>query len=577
MQPEGSKRTDGTGPLLRLAAPPAVFKGREAELSGLLATLQSQRVKMVGLFGADGVGKTALALALADGLAEHYSDAQFLIVPWGTAQPGSATAVMRQVIWTLQPLARPPEDEPGIAAAFADVLRGRRTLLLVDNTSSSEALADLLPGEGCLVILTSRERLIAPRLHGQTLSPLAQVDAEALLLEAAPRIGKLAAELAELAGGLPLALQLVGSTLEALPGLDPADYADRLLAEQWELSELDEARAALALSYKLLGADLQRCWRQLAVFPGDFGRLAAGTVWALEPNRADQALAELTRHGLLAYDGRSRRFRLHDLARRAASARLEVGEAEEVHRHHAVHYLRILEGASLLYQRGGENRVRGLRLFDLEQANVIAAQAWAEARAANDQQAAKLVSEFPTLGASILAERLSNQERMAWLQAAGRAARRLGNRGVEGQMLSKLGSVYRRQSEPRWAIDYYERQLRLAREAGDRQGEGAALGNLGLAYAEMGNTRRAVAYYEQHLELAREMGDRRAEARTSWNLGLALEELGDLAQAIAAMQICLDFEREVGHPDAEADGAVVERLRLRLAGGSDGQPGQIGP
>ena len=46
--------------------------------------------------------------------------------------------------------------------------------------------------------------------------------------------------------------------------------------------------------------------------------------------------------------------------------RAHLGElAEEVHRHYAVHYLRILEGASLLYQRGGENRVRGLRLFDL--------------------------------------------------------------------------------------------------------------------------------------------------------------------------------------------------------------------
>ena len=45
--------------------------------------------------------------------------------------------------------------------------------------------------------------------------------------------------------------------------------------------------------------------------------------------------------------------------------------------------------------------------------------------------------------------------------------------------LGRLGSVYRHDSEPKWAINYYERALRLTREIGDRQGEGKALGTWG--------------------------------------------------------------------------------------------------
>jgi tetratricopeptide (TPR) repeat protein len=231
----------------------------------------------------------------------------------------------------------------------------------------------------------------------------------------------------------------------------------------------------------------------------------------------------------------------------------------------------VLEAANLLCLKGGDNLIRGLRIFDLEQANIRVGQAWAAARAKDDATAARLASDYSKVGTKVLAERQSAQEHMAWLEAAGRAAQHLGDRTAEGQVLSKLGSAYRRQSQPRWAIDFYERQLRLARETGDHQGEGTALGNLGLAYAELGNVQRAIAYYQQHLELAREIGDRPGEARTCWNLGLAFEEVGDLTAALSAMQICLEFEQAVGHPDAEADAAAVERLRARLAGDSGQQ------
>jgi AAA ATPase domain len=454
MQTDGGIRNDGTGPLQQLPTPTSIFRGREAELRDLQSALKTQSVRIFSLHGVEGVGKTALALAFANNVAEGYPDAHLFIDQPDIGQSRSLSALLRQVIWASQPTAKLPEDEAGLQAAFADTLRGRRILLLVDNAVNSEGLASLLPGTGCLAILTTPKSQSSPGIHALKLSSLSPADAESLLLKMTPRVGQLAAELAELAGSLPLALRLAGGTLAAMPDLDPADYADRLVAEQWEQSELDEAQAAIGLGYKLLGPEMQRCWRQLAVFPGDFGRLAVRTIWAMDEDNVDLVLTELWRRGMLGRDNRSRRFRLHNLARTAASARLEAGEREGVHQMHATHYVKILEAANFLCMKGDDSFPRGLRLFDLEETNILAAQAWASARAGEDPAAAKLASNYASAGAKVLTERLSARERMAWFEDAGRAAQRLGDREAESAALGKLGSAYRRQSEPRWAIDY---------------------------------------------------------------------------------------------------------------------------
>ena len=236
MQTDNSKRNDGTGPLQRLPAPPTDFRGRAAELRELKAAFNARRAKIFNLHGVAGVGKTALALAVAHELAEQFLDAQFFIDRWETGEPRSAAGMMRQVIWTAQPATKLPEEDAGIQAAYAEVLRGRQTVVLVDGALTNKGLTSLVSGEGCLMIVTSRERLALPELFALKLDPLPQPDAEGLLLHLAPRVGKLAAELAELAGGLPLALHLVGGALAVMMDLDPADCADRLLAEQWEQS-----------------------------------------------------------------------------------------------------------------------------------------------------------------------------------------------------------------------------------------------------------------------------------------------------------------------------------------------------
>ena len=54
--------------LHQLPAPPADFTGREAELAMLLRAVQSGGATISGLHGQGGIGKTALALVLANRL-----------------------------------------------------------------------------------------------------------------------------------------------------------------------------------------------------------------------------------------------------------------------------------------------------------------------------------------------------------------------------------------------------------------------------------------------------------------------------------------------------------------------------
>ena len=78
-------------------------------------------------------------------------------------------------------------------------------------------------------------------------------------------------------------------------------------------------------------------------------------------------------------------------------------------------------------------------------------------------------------------------------------SRELGDRHGEGQTLTNLGTVYRRQGRWDKAIEMYEASLAICRELGDRHWEGMTLANLGLLHDEQGQEERAVALWREAL------------------------------------------------------------------------------
>ena len=70
--------------------------------------------------------------------------------------------------------------------------------------------------------------------------------------------------------------------------------------------------------------------------------------------------------------------RLHDLARDFAGSRLDAADGEPARLRHAGHYRDVLSLAQKFFVQGKEGTMRGLQLFDLERANILAGQSRAE-------------------------------------------------------------------------------------------------------------------------------------------------------------------------------------------------------
>jgi tetratricopeptide (TPR) repeat protein len=546
--------------LHQIPTPPADFTGRAEDLSALKSALTGGGTGAIfGLQGMGGVGKTTLALKLAEDLGSLYPDAQLYLDLKGVdPHPLTATQAMAHVVRSFHPEVRLPEGETEMAALYRSVLHGKRVLLLMDNAGPDRRQVEpLIPPAGSLLLVTSRFHFTLPGLIVRDLDELPEDDARNLLLRIAPRIGSAADEIARLCGRLPLALRLAGSALAERRNFFPADYARRLKGGQ---ERLDPVEASLNLSYELMSELQQRLWRLLAVFSGTFDAPAAAAVWEQEIDPTNQALGDLVQSSLVEFEEKDGRYRLHDLARSFADRRIEGTEKEGARKRHAEHYLEVLWATDGLYKEGGDSVLRALRLFDAEWGNVQEGQAWAAKHFSETDDAARICSDYPDAGTYLLLLRQHPRDQIHWRELALAAARQRKDRNAEGVQLGNLGIAYFTLGEPRRAIELYEQGLAITREIGDRRGEGNALGNLGLAYKNLGLTRRGIELYEQQLVITREIGDRRGGGNALGSLGLAYADLGEPRRAIKLYEQWLAIAREIG--DRHGEGQALGNLGL---------------
>ena len=189
-------------PLHQLPPPPGDFTGREAELDELVRRMERGGVTISGIQGMGGVGKTVLALKLAEQLAPRYPDAQIFLDLKGASQDAALTAseAMARVVRAFNPTAQVPESEAELRGTYLTVLHGKRALLLMDNALGREQVEPLIPPEGCVLLVTSRQHFTLPGLFANDLDTMKPDEARDLLLAIAPRIGGEAGEIARLCG-----------------------------------------------------------------------------------------------------------------------------------------------------------------------------------------------------------------------------------------------------------------------------------------------------------------------------------------------------------------------------------------
>ncbi len=592
--------------LYQLPSPPADFTGREAELNELREKITQGGAIISGLHGLGGVGKTALALKLADELKSHYPDAQFYLDLGGVSEsPLSPADALSRIIHAFQPKAKLPESADELRPIFLSLLHDKKALLLMDNAKDAEQVKPLIPSAACLLLVTSRQHFRLPGLFLKGIDTLPPDEARELLVKIAPRLAPMpltpgpspsrrgerdslslweragvrektpADEIAALCGCLPLALCAAGSLLAVTPDLSPETYIAGLRDERTRLERIGKegvdisVEASLNLSYRQLPEEAAQVLRCLSVFPATFDA-AAEEVICEDPEH--EQLSELVKRSLVKYlpspagtapaGGGSRvgsigRYSLHDLVRVFANGKLADDEHYVAQKRHALFYADVIGKAQQLYDKGSDSMMVGLSLFDSERQNIEVGQAWSAAHVEANDDAAKACNWYAWQW-SALSLRLHPRENVRWLDAALSASRVIKNREAEGAHLGNLGLAYADLGDARKAIEYYEQQLKIVREIGDRRGEGNALGNLGSAQHALGDVRKALEYYEQQLKMAREIGDRRGEGAALGNLGSAQHALGDVRKAIEYHKQALVINREIG--DRRGEGNALGNL-----------------
>jgi len=558
----------------QLRPPVADFVGREAEASRLVTALQKALLQgsgavISGLHGMGGIGKTELAYLLAHHLRAALPDAQLVLNLRGSsAAPLSPIQALQTVIRALEPEAQLEAQLDALQTRYRSALHGQRVLLIADDAADATQVRPLLPPQGCVLLVTSRQRFTLPGMLAINLEVLAEDEAVTLLRTLCERLSETDAQvLAGVCGYLPLALRVSGSILQINSALSTADYIRQLANERQRLAQLRDpddphldVAASLVLSYARLEAASQTVFRQLGVFVAPFStELAQQAVIVADGGELAPELHRLLRRNLVIYDAERERWRLHDLVRDLARQQLEAAcEWEEVQWRYTRAVVVLARSIQDLYLAG--SIPVALAQFDVERAHIDAARSWAQERA-ETPDGDRLLLDIAL--ATRLVGRLRyelRQERLPLWEGAQTAAQRLGDRATEGHVLSNLGIAYKDLGELPGAIRAYEQSLVIAHSVGDRSSEGAALNNLGNVYSLLGEPSRAITYFEQDLAISRELGDRRSEPQGLGNLGRAYLLLGEIPKALGVIKERLAIARSTG--DQLGEGTALLNLGL---------------
>ena len=366
-----------------LPQPRAQMFGRAETILALVALLQRHR--LVTIVGPGGIGKTTVALAVANELVEafqndvHFVDLALITDP--RLAPNAVAAAFGAPPHPVNPL-----------LGLTSMLRDRRALIVLDNCEHViEAVAEMTDAlfkgaPGAHMLTTSREplRVDGERVH--RLAPLKsppQFDrlmaAEALAYPAvqlfAERAGSglesfelndsnapIVADICRRLDGIALAIEIVAGRADTFGVRGIAEQLDDKLrltmrGRRTASSRHQTLNATLDWSFTLLPETERVIFRRLALFAGYFSLESATAVLAgaaFPTSTIVDGVSDLVAKSLVStsLDGSIALHRLLDTTRAYAVVKLEEsGEREAFAARHASHYRDLLERASYGWRR----------------------------------------------------------------------------------------------------------------------------------------------------------------------------------------------------------------------------------
>jgi predicted ATPase/DNA-binding NarL/FixJ family response regulator len=340
------------------------FVGRAQELAELMAMLAEPECRLLTLVGPGGIGKTRLALQVAERLQDAYAAGVCFVDLQPLAGPQFLPVAIAQAL----DIMLNGQEEPEVQ--LIQYLRSMELLLVLDNFDHLLDGAGLLtrilvgaPRVKCLVtsraaldlqgewrfpvggldygVSSNAERMLDPAIVGES-------DAVQLFAERARRVHRglnLAAVLPDVAQicrqleGMPLAIELAAAWTKSLScaaiAAELRDSLDLLATAARDVPTRHRSmRAALDSSWQRLSPAEQSALQALSVFRGGFQRDAAEQV----AGATLAILNVLVDHSLLRWDARGR-YAIHELVRQYAAASLAAAlETEARIRYMHCHY-----------------------------------------------------------------------------------------------------------------------------------------------------------------------------------------------------------------------------------------------
>ena len=547
------------------------FVGRQNELEQIHQLLADPTCRMVTLTGAGGVGKTRLALKVANEVQGNYPQGAWLV----ELASLSEAELVPQTVATVFDLR--PGGERSILSALIDHLRARNLLLVLDNcehlvstcASLTNSLLQACPS--LHILTTSREALgiagectyLVPSLSfpepGQATSPEGLIKYESADLftrrakaalpgfELNDENASAVIQICQNLDGIPLALELAAARLKIMDVEQIAcQVEDRfhLLTggDRAALPRLQTMRASIDWSYQLLSDAEKMLLNRLSVFAGGWTLAAARAVCA------DDALPEADILDLLGglvgkslvlvqrRRGQEMRYRLLETIRQYAAGRLfEICKEDTVRDRHLAYFVSLAERAAPELE--GANPEVWLRRLDGEIDNLRLALEWALEN--NVEAGLRLVS----LIRIFWYERGCAREQLDWIsrlldrpEAQACPPARACALGVKSAILVDY------LEDPAQAQSFAEMSLALCRELGDRKGEAFSLYQLGFIAVNQGDIFTARRLYQECLALYRASGNKVGQADVLTQLSVNYPDDIEHTRALAEESLALHKE-----------------------------------
>jgi predicted ATPase len=409
------------------------FIGREAEAGEVQAAVKAHR--LVTLTGVGGVGKTRLALEVAERLHDEFPDGVWFFELAAVTDPVAVPDAVSAVLGITQ--------QPGksVSESVATALEGRIRLLVIDNCEhvldAAAGLVEAILAHSATVkiVATSREGL---GIADEQLWPVPSLDvgtgvdsaAVSLFIERAQAVSPrftvgdageadAVVEICRRLDGIPLAIELAASRMASMTAREVCDRLDQrfrlLVGSRRGLERHHTLRHAVAWSYDHLADTEKALLDRCSVFAGGFDLQSACAVMGSDDDLDDFAtldlLDALVRKSLLVADrssGRTRFSMLETIRQFAEDQLVADGEASEIRVAHSRYFAE--READILALWDSPRQRDAYDWFTIELANLRTAFRWAADHGDLDD-AATIATYVGLLGALV-----QSFEPIAWAE-----------------------------------------------------------------------------------------------------------------------------------------------------------------